>query len=150
MSKILVLSGPNLHLLGTREPEIYGRTTLAEIHDMLRALAAERGSTIDARQSNHEGELADWIGEAAGRFDGLLINPGALAHSSIVLSDAIAGTGLPAVEVHISNVFARELFRRNLVVAPAARGVISGFGVASYRLGLEALLEIIASEGRRD
>jgi 3-dehydroquinate dehydratase-2 len=144
MAHILVLSGPNLHLLGTREPEIYGRTTLDEIHAMLEEAARRHHHTIETRQSNHEGELVDWIGAAPGTFDGILINPAALAHSSVALRDALDSVDLPSVEVHLTNVFAREEFRRTLVVAPAVRGVISGFGPASYRLGLEALSDILA------
>ena len=145
MAHILVLSGPDLHLLGTREPEIYGRTTLAEIHDLLTADAAQGGHTIEARQSNHEAELAGWIGEAGAKFGGVLFNPGALAHSSVTLRDAVTGIDIPTVEVHLTNVFAREEFRRKLVIAPGLYGVISGFGVDSYRLGLAALLRIISA-----
>lgn len=143
MARILVLSGPNLHLLGTREPEVYGRTTLAEIHDMVQAEAAKGGHTLEARQSNHEGELVDWIGQAPGHFDGILLNPAALAHSSVAIRDAIASVNVPTVEIHLTNVFAREEFRRTLVVAPAARGVMSGFGPSSYKFGLAALLELV-------
>lgn len=146
MARILVLSGPNLHLLGTREPEIYGRTTLPEIHAMLQKAAKAGGHTLEARQSNHEGELVDWIGQAAAKFDGILLNPAALAHSSVTLRDAVGSVTIPTVEVHLTNVFAREEFRRTLVVAPALHGVISGFGPDSYLLGLEALLKIIAAK----
>jgi len=143
MAKILVLSGPNLHLLGSREPEVYGRTTLAEIHTQLEADAGKGGHAVECRQSNHEGELVDWIGAAPEQFEGILLNPAALAHSSVALRDAVASVDIPTVEVHLTNVFAREEFRRTLVVAPAARGVVSGFGPQSYRLGLAALLQII-------
>jgi 3-dehydroquinate dehydratase-2 len=146
MAHIFVLSGPNLHRLGTREPEIYGRSTLAEIHEMLKADAAEGGHTIEARQSNDEAELVGWIGEAGDEFDGILLNPAALAHSSVTLRDAVASIDIPTVEVHLTNVFAREEFRRKLVVAAGLHGVIAGFGPGSYRLGLEALLKIVAAE----
>src|SRR5262245_19874915 len=140
---ILVLSGPNLNLLGTREPEIYGRATLAEIHTRLTSEAREAGYALDARQSNHEGELVDWIGEARGKFAGLLFNPASFSHTSLSLRDAVAAVSIPTVEVHLSNVFAREPFRHNLVVAGAARGVVSGFGANSYSLGLQALIQIL-------
>lgn len=145
MAHILVLSGPNLHLLGTREPEIYGTTTLADIYAMLTEQATAADHTVDCRQSNHEGELVDWIGTAPGTFDGILLNPAALAHSSVALRDAVGSVDIPTVEVHLTNVFAREEFRRTLVVAPALRGVVSGFGPQSYALGLTALLQIIES-----
>jgi 3-dehydroquinate dehydratase-2 len=144
MANILVLSGPNLHLLGTREPEIYGRTTLEEIHARVKADAEQDGHSLVVRQSNHEGELVDWIGQASGEFDGILLNPAALAHSSVAICDAVASISIPTVEVHLTNVFAREEFRRKLVVAPSVKGVITGFGSESYRLGLKALLQIIA------
>lgn len=143
MQSILVLSGPNLNLLGTREPEVYGRTTLAEIHARLRLQAEAAGFTLEARQSNHEGELVDWIGGAPESFAGIVFNPAALAHSSVALRDAVAAVAIPTVEVHLSNVFAREDFRHKLVVAAAARGVVSGFGPDSYALGLEALIRIL-------
>jgi len=143
MARVLVLSGPNLHLLGTREPEVYGRTTLDEIHTMLSAAAEYRSHQVECRQSNHEGELVGWIGQAGGSFDGILLNPAALAHSSIALRDAVGSVTVPTVEVHLTNVFAREEFRRTLVVAPAVRGVVTGFGPDSYRLGLNALLDMI-------
>lgn len=138
--RILFLNGPNLNLLGRREPEIYGRTTLAEIESMVRRRAAERGVEVEFRQSNSEGELVDWIQQAAGRFDALVLNAGAYTHTSIALRDAIAATGIPTVEIHLSNVHAREEFRRNSIIAPACRGVICGFGARSYLLGLEAAI----------
>jgi 3-dehydroquinate dehydratase-2 len=143
MPSLLVLSGPNLNLLGTREPEIYGHTTLAEIHARLKSQAEAAGFGLEARQSNHEGELVDWIGGAPGVFSGIVFNPAAFAHSSVALRDAVAAVNIPTVEVHLSNVFAREDFRHKLVVAAAARGVVSGFGPDSYTLGLEALLKIL-------
>lgn len=145
MASLLVLSGPNLNLLGTREPEIYGRTTLPEIHARLTGEARAAGYDLEARQSNHEGELVDWIGAAPGKFAGLLFNPASFSHTSLSLRDAVAGVPLPTVEVHLSNVFARETFRHTLVVAAAARGVVSGFGANSYSLGLQALIQILRS-----
>ncbi|MFO0758211.1 MAG: type II 3-dehydroquinate dehydratase [Byssovorax sp.] len=140
--QILVLSGPNLDRLGTREPDVYGTTTLAEIHAALAAAARARGASVVCRQSNHEGALIDWIGAAAGDgFAGILINPGAYTHTSIALLDAVKGAGLPAVEVHLSNPAAREPYRRRSYVARACVGTIAGFGPRSYTLALEGLLD---------
>ncbi|HEY7205089.1 MAG TPA: type II 3-dehydroquinate dehydratase [Methylomirabilota bacterium] len=138
---ILVLHGPNLNLLGTREPAVYGRVTLPEVNRAVQRHAESRGARAVCRQSNHEGELVDWVQSAAREgFRGIVFNPGALSHYSIALRDAVASQRLPVVEVHLSNIHAREEFRHRSVVASAAMGQISGFGPASYLLGVDALL----------
>lgn len=140
--RVLVLSGPNLDRLGKREPEIYGKTTLAQIHQALAKAANARGAAVDCRQSNHEGALIDWLGAAADEgFSGILLNPGALTHSSYALYDAIKGSSIPTVEVHLSNPEAREEFRKTSLVAPACLGKVAGFGAASYTLALSGLLD---------
>lgn len=138
--RILVVHGPNLNLLGKREPEHYGSETLAEIDANLAARAKDLGVALDTIQSNHEGELVDRIQEAMGQSDGILINPGGFTHSSVALRDALVATGLPVVEIHLSNIYARESFRHHSYVSPIALGVISGLGAEGYRFGLEALV----------
>ncbi|GAB4273474.1 MAG: type II 3-dehydroquinate dehydratase [Coriobacteriia bacterium] len=139
MARILVLNGPNLNLLGEREPGVYGTRTLADIEQELRALADERGHTLSFFQSNSEGELVDRLHAVRDDVDGVVFNPGALTHTSYVLQDAVRACGLPVVEVHLSNIAAREDFRRISVVAPACIGQVSGFGADSYVLGVIAL-----------
>jgi 3-dehydroquinate dehydratase-2 len=138
MIKILVLHGPNLNMLGSREPQVYGLVTLNEINDDLEKLAKDERITLTIHQSNAEGELVDWIQKAAGVFDALIINPGAFTHTSIALRDAILAVGIPTVEVHLSNIYRREEFRQHSYIAGVAIGQISGFGAESYLLGLRA------------
>jgi len=143
MVHILVLHGPNLNLLGTREPMVYGATTLDEINATLMTLGKELGVSVEARQSNVEGELVTWIQQAPSQFQGLLFNPAAYTHTSIALRDAIIGVGLPMVEVHLSNIHRRESFRRRSYLASVALGQIAGFGPQSYALGLRALVHAL-------
>lgn len=138
--KLLVLSGPNLQLLGLREPQIYGTETLTQIYDRVAARAKELGAEVDCRQSNHEGVLCDWIGETPGKFDGLLLNAAAYTHTSLALFDAIKATAIPCVEVHISNPEAREAYRHASKIAPACVAKVSGFGADSYLLALDGLV----------
>ena len=138
---IFVLHGPNLNLLGLREPEVYGRTTLADIDARLNELAQQRNAMLKILQSNHEGVLIDAIHEVRGWAAGILINPGGLTHTSVALRDAISGVGLPCVEVHLSNIHKREEFRHHSYISGVALGVIAGFGWRSYALGLTALLD---------
>lgn len=139
MRSILVLNGPNLNLLGTREPGVYGATTLADIETRLAERAGERAQ-LSFGQSNHEGELVGWIQEAGQNGVAVILNAGAYTHTSVALRDAISGSGAMVIEVHISNVHARESFRHRSLIAPVCRGVIAGFGPLSYELALEALL----------
>lgn len=141
--KVLVLNGPNLNLLGKRQPDIYGRLTFQQINKKIQALAKELGVEVEIRQSNSEGELVNWIHESAIRFGAIVINPAAYTHSSVALGDAITATGLPTVEVHLSNIYAREDFRKHSYIAGAAVGQITGFGVHSYLLGLRAAVEYL-------
>jgi 3-dehydroquinate dehydratase II len=136
--KVLVLHGPNLNLLGQREPGVYGTATLAEIDAMLKAEAEQLGMELRIRQSNSEGELVTAIQEAAGWAQTIVINPAAYTHTSVALRDAVAATGIPTIEVHLSNVYAREAFRHHSYIAPVAAGQIAGFGIHSYRLALHA------------
>jgi len=140
--KVLFLNGPNLNLLGAREPDKYGHTTLAEIEAMVRDHAAKRGAEIEFRQSNIEGELVTWIQEASGAFDAVVLNAAAYTHTSVAIRDAIGAVPTPVIEIHLSNVHAREEFRHTSLIAPVCRGQIAGFGAGSYILGLEAALTL--------
>lgn len=139
MRSVLVLNGPNLNLLGIREPEIYGATTLTDLDALCRQWGSDLGLAVDCAQSNHEGAMVDLLQSARTGSDGVIINAGALTHTSIALLDAIKGIALPTIEVHISNVYSRENFRQRSYVAQAAIGVIAGFGIDSYRLALDAM-----------
>ncbi len=145
--RILVLHGPNLNLLGIREPGVYGTTTLGEIEAVLRSVGRELGADLEFFQSNHEGALVDRIQQAVGRFDGILINPAAYTHTSVALRDALVAVGLPFVEVHLSNIHAREPFRRRSLLSDRAVGVVTGFGPHSYGLGLRGLVHHLQDRG---
>jgi 3-dehydroquinate dehydratase-2 len=140
--KILFLNGPNLNLLGTREPEKYGRTTLAEIEHQVRERSGRLGAEIEFRQSNLEGELVNWIQQAKGKFDWIVINAAAYTHTSIALRDAIVAVQVPTIEIHLSNVHAREEFRHKSLIAAVCTGQIAGFGTTSYLLALEACVSV--------
>ena len=141
--KILVLNGPNLNLLGTRQPEIYGKSTLAEIEKKVRALAKQLGVEVDFRQSNSEGELVTWIQQSRGKFGAIVINPAAYTHTSLAMRDAISAVGVPAIEIHLSNIHQREQFRHHSFIAEVALGQIAGFGADSYLLGLRAAASLL-------
>lgn len=144
MKKILVIHGPNLNLLGQREKEIYGPTTLTQLNANLEKLAVEHEVTLRIIQSNHEGDIVDTIGRAKqDQFNAILINPAAYTHTSVAIRDAILAVNLPTVEVHLSNIYAREDFRHTSLIAPVTKGQISGFGVESYLLGLQALIHLL-------
>lgn len=145
--RVLVLNGPNLNLLGMREPDVYGSTTLDDIARELDDLAGDLGATVECRQSNQEGQLIDWLHDARDAFDGVVINPGGLTHTSVSLRDGIAAAGLPTVEVHISNTAARESFRHQSVTAAVCIGSVIGFGKNSYSLGLRALIDYLNAAG---
>lgn len=140
---ILILNGPNLNLLGQREPEIYGRTTLADIEAMCREEAARFGVEVECRQSNGEGELVTWIQQAPERFAGLVLNAGAYSHTSIALLDAVRSLSVPLIEVHLSNIYQRESFRQHSYISLAAKGIICGFGSRGYLMALGALVAIL-------
>ena len=143
--KVLFLNGPNLNLLGTREPGIYGTLTLADIEAKVRVEATKLGATVEFKQSNVEGELVTWIQQARGVYNAIVLNAAAYTHTSVALRDAIAATGVPTVEIHLSNVQAREEFRHTSLIAPVCRGVIGGFGADSYVLGLIAAVSDMGS-----
>lgn len=141
--KILLLNGPNLNLLGTREPEKYGNTTLNDIENNLKDIAQKQNIQLECYQSNHEGDLIDKIQQAKNNFDGIILNAGGYTHSSVAIRDAIAGVQMPTVEIHLTNIHAREEFRHNSLIAPVCIGQICGFGAKSYELGLDALINYL-------
>lgn len=152
MTSVLVLNGPNLNLLGTRKPEVYGRTSLADVERMCRAEAGKLGLDLEFRQSNHEGQLIDWLHEcgrevAAGNSIGAVYNPGAHTHTSVALHDAIEGAEVPVIELHISNVHKREEFRHHSFISPVARGIVIGFGVLGYPLAINGLYQLSQQDG---
>ena len=147
MASVLIMNGPNLNLLGTRKPEVYGTTTLADVEKMCTDAAAELGLDVEFKQSNHEGQLIDWIHETgaavkAGESIGAVFNPGAFTHTSVALHDAIEGASLPLIECHISNVHKREEFRHHSFISPVASGIIVGFGVHGYVLAIQGLYQL--------
>ncbi len=150
MARVLVLNGPNLNRLGRRRPELYGRATLAEIESRLQQLGRQLNLQVELRQSNHEGELVAWIHEACERFDALLINAAAYTHTSIAIMDALEMFPGPVVEVHLSNIFAREPFRHRSFVSPVATGVVCGFGPLGYELALRAVAARLGLDGSGD
>lgn len=146
MRKILVIHGPNLNLLGQREPDIYGKVTIDDINSDLKRSAKAKKVTLEIVQSNHEGEIVELIGKSVGKFGAILINPAAYTHTSVAIRDAISSVKIPAVEVHLSNIYAREEFRHTSLISPVARGQICGFGKMSYVLGLEAAINLIGKK----
>lgn len=146
--KILFLNGPNLNLLGQREPEVYGRTTLADIEAEVRRQAKRLKATVDFRQSNLEGELVDWIQQARGKWDVIVINAAAYTHTSVAIRDAITAVGIPTIEIHLSNVHAREKFRHKSLIAPVCCGQITGFGAKSYFLAVQAAVYVNVSKNK--
>lgn len=146
MKKILVIHGPNLNLLGQREPDIYGKVTIDDINNDLKRRAKAKKVTLEIVQSNHEGEIVELIGKSGGKFGAILINPAAYTHTSVAIRDAISSAKVPAVEVHLSNIYAREEFRHTSLISPVAKGQICGFGKMSYLLGLEAAISLIGKK----
>jgi 3-dehydroquinate dehydratase-2 len=143
VKKILVIHGPNLNLLGQREPTIYGKVTLNQINNELRRIAKKRKVSLAIKQSNYEGEIVELIGKAKNKYTGLLINPAAYTHTSVAIRDAILACGMITIEVHLSNIYSREEFRHKSLISPVVKGTIMGFGRGSYSLGLEALIDLI-------
>ncbi len=139
MKKALLINGPNLNMLGKREPDVYGKTTLEEIENMLTEKARTKGIELTCKQSNHEGDIIDWLHEAEGNVDAVIINPGAFTHYSYAIRDAIAAISVDVIEVHISNIHNREAFRQHSVIAPVSKGQIVGFGIKGYELALEVV-----------
>lgn len=148
-TRILILNGPNLNLLGSREPKIYGRETLADIEAACRRRAKALAATVDFRQSNTEGELVDWVQQAKRKFDALIVNAGAYTHTSVALLDALLACGLPTVEVHLSNIHRREAFRETSYVSKAATGIVMGLGGKGYELAIEAALHLARRENKK-
>jgi len=146
MKRILIINGPNLNLLGKREPDIYGKVTLDEINRHLRQIARSKNVRLTIVQSNIEGEIVNLIGKARGKYDALLINPAAYTHTSVAIRDAILASGILTVEVHLSNIYSREEFRRKSLISPVVKGTILGFGPKSYDLGLQALIDLLETK----
>lgn len=144
MHKILVIHGPNLNLLGTREVNVYGTVTIEKINEELEKIAKSKNIGLEAMQSNHEGDIVEKIGASKGKYDAIVINPAAYTHTSVAIRDAISAVDIPTVEVHLSNIYAREEFRHTSLIAPVAKGQVSGFGMQSYILGLEAAISLLS------
>ena len=143
MIRILVIHGPNLDKLGEREPEVYGKVTIGSINKALQKAAKENKASVESFQSNHEGDIVTRIGKAGKSFDAIVMNPAAYTHTSVAIRDAVAAAGIPVVEVHLSNIYARESFRHTSLIAPVAKGQVSGFGAHSYELGLLAAIQLV-------